>query len=771
MIQFKKLENVLTKIKTFILKVFNIKVIPYILVLFFVTPVEILNVKPFAYVMLVCATIFKIPLLFPLLISSISFMVFKNPSNIIVNYLIIYSFYTILVSIIDVKGINEKLIAFIKFIISMIVAFILIAIFKGFEYDEFIKQVTMLLIITTTYPVFLSGMSLILNINKNLIFSTEEIISAIAIITIAILPFAIFKIYDISIVSIILMTFIVMVSWINDFRVGCTVAILISLIYLIYTKDNPFILTTYIFSALIVGTFNKSNKWVIIFLFSLGNFLILSFILSDYLLYMKIIEIIIVALIIFKLPKRLLLKLNDLFYDGSGLSEGYNNILGPGSTINKSGSISEIFDNIIDYDIPVTKETIDETFEVVKKYLYEYTQKNCLDCTNIKICEKSLDEVSKKIAISLEEGHAIKQEVFENRCVKKEEIISNIQNIYANIKLMRIIKEKEIKTNQKYTEEYINVSKAIDNITNIDSLQDIVTKEQKEIRDELKFLGYIVYKDVFIKQNGNIYYEIITDIIIDRSKAKKEILNTVNQILDYEMYIDSFVNISKTENSRIILKSKNEYNIETELYQKNAQGNDRKNQMSFVYKFIENDYKNILAFVTVKVLNSKTNIKTKELINPINKMFEKNKNKKEEEIIKNIVNYIKGVNNVNIRIKLDICIVDKIKNNFKIIKLNSEDTFLFKDNSLEIINNENIKTKIMEDSDFYSYDISLKKGMFFVLVSDKVKFGLKDKDLIEFSKTKIYNMSTLQLLDKIIYMSNNNQKEINESSIFLIGLV
>jgi triphosphoribosyl-dephospho-CoA synthetase len=105
----------------------------------------------------------------------------------------------------------------------------------------------------------------------------------------------------------------------------------------------------------------------------------------------------------------------------------------------------------------------------------------------------------------------------------------SLDDVYNNIKLMRFVKQKENEANEKLAEEYKAISSFIKNIAR-DNETPVKhdTHEQKRIREELKYLGYVVYEDTFTKgENVDTMYEFITDIIIDINKAKKEIQKVV----------------------------------------------------------------------------------------------------------------------------------------------------------------------------------------------------------------------------------------------------
>ena len=65
---------------------FDYKTIPYVVVLILTCMVDFMGVKPFGIVMLGVATVFNIPLMVPLVVTLISYLIFKADLNIFINY-------------------------------------------------------------------------------------------------------------------------------------------------------------------------------------------------------------------------------------------------------------------------------------------------------------------------------------------------------------------------------------------------------------------------------------------------------------------------------------------------------------------------------------------------------------------------------------------------------------------------------------------------------------------------------------------------------------
>jgi len=754
------------KIIGIINRILKIYAIPYILVLLFVAGLNILGTTPLVYVMLAVATLFNVPLMLPLVISTISFLILKQSDTLIISYILTYVIYTICTVLVDIKGISLRYNALIKIVVAYTISMFIIMIFGGFETEKILNALKTILLIITLYPIFASGMTLILNVNKKIIFSAEEIISSIIVVALTIMPLAIYNLYNVSIVSIILTTLIILVSWQNDWRIGCTTAVAVSLIYLIITRDTPIILTIYIFSGLVAGLFNRFNKWLLAIVFLLGNLGIISVFSTELLTNSQIIELLTTAMVIILLPKNTIFRLGEILSSDNGLKEGYNNILGPGADMkNRAGSISEIFDSIVNYDIPVTDKTLDETEGVVKKYLEEYKKNHCVYCNHKHNClENNIVLVSKHISSSLERGLAINKELFPEDCSLKDDIVSKLHDIYANVKLMRIVKEKEAEISRRYSEEYTNASNVVGNtFKEYFPNQKTETLEQKKIREELKFLGYFVYQDNIERKNDVIEYELVTDIIVNTSKAKQDIQKIVSEALGKDLVINLMLNSSKTEKTKIKLVLKKNYILKTVVKQINRTKVDT-NSDSYI---ISNYGDNVLMAISSATGKE---LKNKELTNSLLKQLERTaKNKPGDFEIVNISGLINTLSSNGTRITLDVCVVNSKKEIVNFAKFNSAVSYIIKGEQLEKISKDNIKTKKNDDSEYMTYETNIQKNMFIIMLSEGAALEVTEKLLERVIKEGINLKTETELINKIIdYMDKEQNKIVLEDETIIV---
>lgn len=737
---------------------FDSRTMPYMLVLFLLTSVSFLGVQPLAFVMLGAATIFNIPLMIPFVISLISFCVFKSDTSIIINYITTYILYIALVSVIDIEGFSKKYTVLIKLSIATLISSLVnMLLFSGTD-NIVTKTIIFLLSVVIFYPIITSGLSLFININKNMIFSKEEIVSFGILITLMLIPFVGINVVGFSIVNVILTVLTVIIAWKNDWLVGTTTGMIVGLIYCICTSENSLIITSLALSGLISGLLNKHSKVIVIIAFMLGNFALAHIYLKDMEVWGRVAEMLIASGVILALPRKLIIKLEDLIGNNNILGRGYENQLGASNNIkDRLNAMSEVFDNLSHISTVSTEETKEETTAVVKKYLEDYKKNECISCKNKFNClSEELDLISKHIAERLEMNKPITKEMIPVDCELSEEIINNIQDIYSNIKLMRVVKQKESESNLKLAEEYKTVSTLIKNMSQeVEQLAKITTPEQKIIREELKFMGYVVYEDVFEKNENDVIYEFITDILVDIDKAKSQIQKIVSDVLKTKMTIKLILNSSKTEKSRIKLLPSSKYVVNAVVRQI-RKADSPVNGDSYIVTELKDNSK-IIAISD----GMGSGVKSKEISSSVINMIEKmNSSGLDKEAIVNIINkVVKMKENSNISATLDMCNVNEKNNVLEFIKLGAVSSFVILDNKVNVIKQDNMPIGLQSNVQYNPETVELHKGMFVILISDGAASDINENVLQSIVETSD-NLTEKNLIDKIMEKLVGGQNKI-----------
>lgn len=757
------------KLVKIIKSIFNSIVAPYIIVLLMTAGIPILNGHPFAYVMLGIATIFNIPLGIPLIATVISYMLFKAPTVMYTTYLITYFIYLISTILISVDGASRKHSTLIRLMIAYVITNIGVLIFTGFTGLGVLQLIINLLVIVAFYPVFTSGNSMLFNIRKNLIFSKEETISFGVILAVVLTLFSKMSILNFSIANVLLVVLIITIAWKNDWVVGTSCGVILGLVYSIITGESTLIITTCGFTGLIAGILSKYGKVPVVLAFAAGNIALSYLYTSNIELWAKLAEIIVASGVIVALPKKAILKLEKIFNTSNSLPVGYENQLGPASDMkSRLGAMGDVFDNLAHITTPVSEETMQETFAVVKKYLVDHKKNECISCKNKYQClqDDEIETVAQHISRRLEENKILSREMLPVECDLADEMLNDILEMYNNIKLMRIIRAKENEMNTKLAEEYKVVSKLLKKISKQTTPKlDIVTNEkQKRIREELKFLGYVVYEDTFYQDERDVSYEFITDILVDMEKAKQDIMRTVSNIIGEKMSIKMILNSSKTEKSRIKLIPSSKYIVNAVVKQIKKIDSQQNGDSYIVTEFKDNN--KIIAISDGMGSGEKSKELSLSVINMLEGLSATGINKND---IINITNRIlKTRENGTMSATLDMCLLNEKKDKLEFVKLGAAPSFVISDGIVEQVNTTSDAIGIMDEVANIQVEHNLKRNMYVVMMSDGAIGDVTEKMLQDIVDELQENITESLLMEKIMDNVINAQNKLILDDITII---
>lgn len=740
-------------VTNYLKKMFSYKSLVYIFVLFLISNIGFLGVKPFPIIMLAVASVFDIQILIPLLISSISFLVFKTDMPQILNFLICYILYEITTKIVSIEGVNKKY----SDIIKLIPSFIISSVVSSLIYKiTFTTCLTNGLVITMLYPILVWGVSALINFPKSVILSTEELISVLLILVIVLSPFSNIEVYGLQIVKIILTAFIIVIGWKNNYIIGIAAGTIAGLLYMIMVNSNSLPIVSFALTGFIAGLFNRTNKWVLVTFFIAGNTLLAYVYKTDVGIFTSIEEILLASLIIVILPKKILLKLEDVLGDVLALYRGYDNQLGPAIDIkDRLSKMGDVLSELSHMATESTEENKEETEKIIKKYIVDYKKNECIGCKDKFNCmENELDAISKHIAQLLEDNKPLTRQMIPTEsCNKADEIIDNIENIYTNIKLMRIIRAKENENNIKLAEEYKEMSKVIKNMSEELTKKTKENPKQKQIKEDLRHIGYTIYEDILNADKENYMYEFITDIITDIEKAKKDIQSVVSSILGKQMCIKLILNSSSTERSKVKLVPMSKFIVKAAVKQI-RKADSQVNGDSYIVTELKDNSK-VIAISDGMGSGQKSKEVSSMIINMIEKFTTVGFDK--EQVI-NIVNkIIRLKESGDMSASLDMCVINEKKESLEFIKLGSAPSYIISDGNIIDIKEDTLPIGLLNNVKYNSYEKPIKKGDYIVMMSDGATGDIsleKLKEIIE-RKEEINETTLMESITQILVGTQN----------------
>ena len=711
-----KIGSVFSMIK----KIVSFKNIIFILfALLLSTKTFIGDFRPFNYVMLAVASAFEVPLILVLISSVIGLAIGGNTSSLIL-LLVFFLLYNLITAIVNIEGINKKYTIFIKFFASIAILEIVFSFITGELFTELFKVLSYIAACGIIYLVAVTGMNVIINLKNGFVYTKEE--SIMMILTVAMLISAVSPIsfFGFKLVEILALVLILIYGWGNGAILGATAGLMVGLSYTwLCEVSMPFVVAL-AFSGFISGLLRRFGKIPVIIAFVAGNIYISYYATGTTQITIVACEVMIASIVLFIMPKFIERRLDNLFDLSKGIEAVKNNLLNPTKEAKeKIGAVSEVFSNLADITIPKTKETEQETTEVIKKYILSYVNNTCFACSNINECidKENLDATAEFLAEKLENGEAIEPEMLKFNCKHSKIIIDNLYEIYSNMKITRILKQRELENTEKVSKQYKEVSRLLNTIADNIKEGSLVKEEaQKKLRDELKFYGYNVYEDSFIRDVDSIEYTFVTDILTNIDKQKRQISNLASNILEQNMTIKLILNISKTEKSKIKLVSTPKYSIKTEIVSENKVG---ENISGDTYLQMELQDLRKLTVISDGVGSGEDAARSSSaVISILERLLSGGFN--EEKAIEIVNSIVKLKGDDELYATLDAAIINEKDGECFFIKLGAAPTYLIENGKVITITSTTIPVGLVDNTDYIPICKKLKEGDFVIQVSDGV---------------------------------------------------
>ena len=714
------IDEKVTSIFSTIKKIVNFKNILFmVFALLLSTKTLIGDFRPFNYVLLAVASAFEVPLIL-VLIASVAGLAIGGYSSATVMLLIFFLLYNLITAIVNIEGINRKYTVFIKFMASIAILQIVSTFITGDLFTQLFSVLSTIVLPGIIYLIVVTGMNVILNIKNGFVYTKEESIAMILTIAILLSSLGSVSVLGFKVVEILALILILIYGWGNGAILGATAGLIIGLSYTCLCDVSMSFVVAIAFSGFISGLLRRFGKIPVIIAFVAGNVYISYYATGMSQINIVICEALIASIVLFLMPKYIERKLDNLFDLTRGLETFKNNLLNPTKEAKeKIGAVSEVFSSLADITVERTKETEEETIEVIKKYILSYVNNTCFACENINECieKENLDMTAEYLADRLESGEPIEPEMLKFNCKDSKIIINNLYDIYNSMKLMRVLKQKEIENNKKISNQYKEVSKLLNNISeNIKEGSLVKDEAQKKLRNELKFYGYNVYEDDFKRDKETIEYTFITDILTNIDKQKKQIVELCSNILEQNMCIKLILNISKTEKSKIKIVSTPKYNVKSEIISYTKTGESISGDS---YLQLELQDLRQLSVISDGVGSGESAARSSStVINMLERLLSGGFD--EDKAIEIINSVIKLKGEDDLFATLDAAIINEKDAQCYFIKLGAAPTYLIEKGKVITITSTNIPVGLVDSSDYIPICKKLDYGDFVIQLSDGV---------------------------------------------------
>lgn len=354
----------------------------YFLCAFMASSKLISGATPFGIAMLAAINTINVPLIIPfLIIAIITGVFFGNVA--LIKFLVAGILYVAIKSFLRLENtkISNTGIILFSTLISEIVGLSI----NGLLLYDALFAVYNSIMVGIFYLMFSEGLPVLYNIDKAKIYSTESLICMGVIVSILVSSFGGVGFAGITLRGTISILSVMVLGWKLGSSIGATSGLIISLSMGLMGFGNVATVATYAFCGLLSGMLSRFGKWGAVIGFVLGNIILVFFANGSTEVLISIKEIVLASLVLFLIPKKLLVILDDLFdYNRALPGEGVAGYIEE-NTIFKLSAVSEVINDMAD-NVSANKD--DVPTDQIGSFIKTLNENTCKRCQNYDKCWK-----------------------------------------------------------------------------------------------------------------------------------------------------------------------------------------------------------------------------------------------------------------------------------------------------------------------------------------------------------------------------------------------
>lgn len=689
---------------------------------------------------------------------------------------------------------NEKIkIGKNVFIATLLIQIVKIAMAQFTLYDV-LASITLSIIALVFYKIFVNSIVVVQEFYEKRAFSIEEVIGASLMLAIAVGGIGDFSVAGFSIRNILSILIVMVLGWKNGMLIGTTSGVTIGVTLGVITNSEPIMIAAYAISGMIAGILNRFGKIGVVVGFALGNIL-LAYVANGYtveLIHFK--EILIASIGLLFVPKTLQIDIEE-FTGKSKLLPSMSD-----RALNKSKEVAESLNNVSnainemattyrgqDDSDAISKDNIssDENKEIfigellnnLEPYkdnmLYDDIAKADGEIDN-EIFELLLEkqEISRKDLLQIfancnsyivgAEDNKISKQLEDNIM----QIVRTINISYKVAKSNFIWKKKEEQTKKNISNQLKNVSNAIKSMAK--DIEKDIKAEEKYQAERLEIVDLlrqrdIEVQDIMIKKDNRFIVEIYLTRLLENTK-----LEQIAEILTNILKEPIVLNAEATVGKKIVYLSDDKYIMAIGMAQETK--NNSKQSGDSILNIRLKDGKYLVAISdgmgSGKEAKNSSNQTLRLLENLLVSGFDK---KASLDLINNaLMNQ-----NKETFATLDIAIIDLYEGNIEFIKSAACPTYIKKNKRVQMIKSNSLPTGILEESKLETFDKDINDGEIVVLCSDGIldsNVEYKNKELwIKYLLEDIETTNTQKIANLILGESVDNNYGIAKDDMSVVA--
>ncbi len=689
---------------------------------------------------------------------------------------------------------NEKIkIGKNVFIATLLIQIVKIAMAQFTLYDV-LASITLSIIALVFYKIFVNSIVVVQEFYEKRAFSIEEVIGASLMLAIAVGGIGDFNVAGFSIRNILSILIVMVLGWKNGMLIGTTSGVTIGVTLGVITNSEPIMIAAYAISGMIAGILNRFGKIGVVVGFALGNIL-LAYVANGYtveLIHFK--EILLASIGLLFVPKTLQIDIEE-FTGKSKLLPSMSD-----RALNKSKEVAESLNNVSNAinEMATTYRGQDDLDAVEKDNISSDENKEIFIGELLNNLEPYKDNMLYD-DIAKADGE-IDNEIFELLLEKQEISRKDLLQIFANCNsyivgaednkiskqlegnIMQIVrtinvsykvaksnfiwKKKEEQTKKNISNQLKNVSNAIKSMAK--DIEKDIKAEEKYQAERLEIVDLlrqrdIEVQDIMIKKDNRFIVEIYLTRLLENTK-----LEQIAEILTNILKEPIVLNAEATVGKKIVYLSDDKYIMAIGMAQETK--NNSKQSGDSILNIRLKDGKYLVAISdgmgSGKEAKNSSNQTLRLLENLLVSGFDK---KASLDLINNaLMNQ-----NKETFATLDIAIVDLYEGNVEFIKSAACPTYIKKNKRVQMIRSNSLPTGILEESKLETFDKDINDGEIVVLCSDGIldsNVEYKNKELwIKYLLEDIETTNTQKIANLILEESVDNNYGIAKDDMSVVA--
>ncbi len=689
---------------------------------------------------------------------------------------------------------NEKIkIGKNVFIATLLIQIVKIAMAQFTLYDV-LASITLSIIALVFYKIFVNSIVVVQEFYEKRAFSIEEVIGASLMLAIAVGGIGDFSVAGFSIRNILSILIVMVLGWKNGMLIGTTSGVTIGVTLGVITNSEPIMIAAYAISGMIAGILNRFGKIGVVVGFALGNIL-LAYVANGYtveLIHFK--EILIASIGLLFVPKTLQIDIEE-FTGKSKLLPSMSD-----RALNKSKEVAESLNNVSNAinEMATTYRGQDDLDAVEKDNISSDENKEIFIGELLNNLEPYKDNMLYD-DIAKADGE-IDNEIFELLLEKQEISRKDLLQIFANCNsyivgaednkiskqlegnIMQIVrtinvsykvaksnfiwKKKEEQTKKNISNQLKNVSNAIKSMAK--DIEKDIKAEEKYQAERLEIVDLlrqrdIEVQDIMIKKDNRFIVEIYLTRLLENTK-----LEQIAEILTNILKEPIVLNAEATVGKKIVYLSDDKYIMAIGMAQETK--NNSKQSGDSILNIRLKDGKYLVAISdgmgSGKEAKNSSNQTLRLLENLLVSGFDK-------KVSLDLINNALMNQNKETFATLDIAIVDLYEGNVEFIKSAACPTYIKKNKRVQMIRSNSLPTGILEESKLETFDKDINDGEIVVLCSDGIldsNVEYKNKELwVKYLLEDIETTNTQKIANLILEESVDNNYGIAKDDMSVVA--